>query len=314
MTRAYSEFSLEHVRVTPGRSHLERSDDVGWRSLLAIHSRTGDAVEAVDTVATPDQMICLATGGSGSLEYSTGGAWHRDHLRAGTAYLTGARERHSLRWRADGGSAPLEWLHIFVAERIFEEAAQHFRRPGQSAPAHAVSALAVRNGALEEVSASLLRAMRAGAPDIYAEATATWLATHLLVTPLGRSLEDDRYPGAITDPRLARAIDYIEANLGAGMSLSSIASEAGVSKYHFSRIFHGKVGSTPLQFVLERRLRHAARALTDTDDPIKQIAFRCGFTNLPHFNHAFRQRFGVTPGAYRRAGRHRPIALAGTSV
>lgn len=95
---------------------------------------------------------------------------------------------------------------------------------------------------------------------------------------------------------LARLHDEFDRELG----LDDLATAAGVSKSHLIRLFHTHLGKTPSQYLTEVRLAEAARLLTQTDRPVTEIAFACGFGSLSTFERAFRQCHGRSAGAYRR--------------
>ena len=77
----------------------------------------------------------------------------------------------------------------------------------------------------------------------------------------------------------------------------------GVSAGHLSRAFKESTGMTIHGFVQEVRLEHAKRLLTNTDRPIKEIAYELGFSHPPAFAAAFRRLSGETPGNFRSASR-----------
>ena len=142
--------------------------------------------------------------------------------------------------------------------------------------------------------------MHSGAPDLYAQATATWLAVHLLTSPSSSEpIEYGRKPGLLQDQRLARVIDYMLGSIDSEINLAQLAVEAGVSKYHFSGLFRQKTGLSPMKYLYARRLSMAERMLIETDSPIKVIASQCGFPNISHFTTSFRRRYGLPPKAYR---------------
>ena len=78
-----------------------------------------------------------------------------------------------------------------------------------------------------------------------------------------------------------------------------MARQAGMSAYHFLRIFRQIVGLTPHQFVLRARLHRAAMLLKRSDQPVSAIALDAGFEDLSTFNRRFRRVMGVAPGLYR---------------
>lgn len=100
--------------------------------------------------------------------------------------------------------------------------------------------------------------------------------------------------------KLKRVTDFIEAELGRGISLDDIARIAGLSPFHFSRVFKMATGDTPYRFLGTRRLARA-RALLSGATPLAEIALACGFASQSHFTAAFTKSFGMSPGRYRRS-------------
>jgi len=105
--------------------------------------------------------------------------------------------------------------------------------------------------------------------------------------------------------RLAR--EYIEQNYAnPRLSLGDVAGEAGLSRAHFSLVFHRAAGMTFTRFVQSCRVAAARRLLESTDRDITGICFGCGFNSLTHFNRVFRQFERCSPRGYRT--RMRPPA------
>jgi AraC family transcriptional regulator len=85
-------------------------------------------------------------------------------------------------------------------------------------------------------------------------------------------------------------------------NLEEVAAELELSPFHFVRVFRAALGVTPHQYLVRARLRHAARLLA-TDVPITDIAYAVGFGDLSNFIRTFNRAAGVSPRAFRRAGR-----------
>jgi AraC-like DNA-binding protein len=103
--------------------------------------------------------------------------------------------------------------------------------------------------------------------------------------------------------RAVQAALWIDARSAQPISLDDAAREAGLSAFHFLRLFTGVVGVTPHQYLLRLRLRHAARLLADEERAITDIAFDVGFNDLSNFIRSFRRAAGVSPRGFRRASR-----------
>jgi AraC-like DNA-binding protein len=109
-----------------------------------------------------------------------------------------------------------------------------------------------------------------------------------------------------TTARITRAVRMIEKSHWSAqdseLTLQHLAQAAGLSPYHFLRIFEQVTGVTPHQYVRRMRLRRAATQLLAGPSNILDIVVNCGFGDLSNFNRAFRTEFGVTPRQLRRQG------------
>ena len=105
-------------------------------------------------------------------------------------------------------------------------------------------------------------------------------------------------PAAVA--RVTRVVRRIEQEPQEPLTLAALAGEAGLSSYHFLRLFERLTGLTPHQYILRTRLREAAVRLASTRTKILDAAFDCGFGDVSNFNRAFRAEFGVSPRAFLR--------------
>ena len=96
-------------------------------------------------------------------------------------------------------------------------------------------------------------------------------------------------------------LDYIENNLDKCTSVDGLATEAGLSIYHFTREFARTVGETPHAYLQRQRLEKAVVMIENSDQPLAEIALAVGFSDQGHFTRRFARYVGVTPGAFRRA-------------
>ena len=105
---------------------------------------------------------------------------------------------------------------------------------------------------------------------------------------------------------LTRLLEAIEGQPGGDWSNPAMARFAGMSPAHFTRIFHREIRQTPQTYLLDRRIREAARLLVVTPASIEHIAEACGFANRHHFTRVFAAQTSTTPAAFRRQGQ--PLA------
>jgi len=83
-------------------------------------------------------------------------------------------------------------------------------------------------------------------------------------------------------------------------SVRELAESAGVTPEHLSRRFRATYGLTVSECLRSRRLDLAAERVQTTAEPLARLAVSLGFADQSHFTRAFRNRFGITPGALRR--------------
>lgn len=97
-----------------------------------------------------------------------------------------------------------------------------------------------------------------------------------------------------------KAIAYINHQYMNDISLSSAASEIGLSPNYLSRIFKEETGKTFSDFLLECRLTTAAMLLTKSTFSIKEICYAIGYTDQHYFSRIFMRRYNMTPTAFRK--------------
>lgn len=108
--------------------------------------------------------------------------------------------------------------------------------------------------------------------------------------------------------KLLKAVEFIEQRLTAELTLGDVAAVAGLSDYHFSRVFSAVTGEPVSSYIRRRRLTEAAHRLKAGDDRVIDLAVLYGFDSQAAFSRAFKRQFGLPPGAYRKTARAMPWA------
>lgn len=134
-------------------------------------------------------------------------------------------------------------------------------------------------------------------------ATLTVLARALAARLLGRHMLAGRDRRA--DARLQAVLAHIDANLEAPLRIEVLARIAGVTVFHFSRLFTRKVGISAMAYIRARRVERAKVLIRQDKAPLAEIAYACGFAHQSHFTAVFRTITGQTPGAFRSEVRAR---------
>lgn len=99
--------------------------------------------------------------------------------------------------------------------------------------------------------------------------------------------------------KLSIAFEYIDAHYMDNLSLDMVASVAGFSKFHFSRLFKQCSGQNFHEYLCYKRIQASEVMLLKPNISITEIAFKSGFSSLSSFNRAFRTVNNCSPTEYR---------------
>jgi AraC family transcriptional regulator len=104
--------------------------------------------------------------------------------------------------------------------------------------------------------------------------------------------------------RIGRVVDYLHDHLEEELNLDLLAEVAAMSRWHWHRVYTAMQGETAAATVRRLRLSRAADRLANSDADLGEVARRAGYTTTEAFGRAFKQSYGMTPGAYREGGSH----------
>ncbi len=299
LEKAPHRFSHRSTRLEePNSRVLFSSLSAGWTSILATVYESNGVSDVFEKAATPDQTLVVMTQGQSELQCRSAGKWRTAIRRPGSSGLTPGDQSDTLRWRALG--APFLSLHLHIPQSFLLDAADEYQRAGSRFRVEPLDGLALLEPVIAEVSQSIVRAVAAGAPDLYAESATQFIVRHLLGLHNEWTSEAGRERvGRIAKRRLLAVIEYMRVNYARPLTLERLSSEACVSRHHFGYLFKRAIGVTPHRFLTELRLDASASLLTETDKSVSHVALSCGFYTVAHFSSAFRRRFNQSPTAYR---------------
>jgi AraC-like DNA-binding protein len=106
-----------------------------------------------------------------------------------------------------------------------------------------------------------------------------------------------RAPGDVL-VHLRRARDHADRHYAEQVSLASLADVAGISKYHFQRLFTTTYGLSPSAYVSQRRVERAQDLLRATNLTVTEICHAVGFSSLGSFSSRFRELVGESPSEF----------------
>ena len=152
------------------------------------------------------------------------------------------------------------------------------------------------------VLGELAQAAADGRSDVGLDEVGQIFASRFVETVSGRPRE----PVATAARDRRRAVEtalWIDAHSHRQIDLEQAAAQAGISPFHFLRLFSSVLGVTPHQYLVRSRLRHAARLLADNDISITDVAYDVGFGDLSNFVRTFHRAAGVSPRRFREGSR-----------
>jgi len=100
--------------------------------------------------------------------------------------------------------------------------------------------------------------------------------------------------------KMKKVLSYIKDHYENAITLTELASLAGMTPKYFCRAFSHMTGKTPIEYLNYYRIEQAGEQLLLTDRSITDIALSCGFNDMSYFSKTFSRYKGVCPSGYRR--------------
>ncbi len=235
---------------------------------------------------TPFTVLQHTIAGAGNLQYER----RRYRLHAGDTMLVIVPHNHRY-WVENGGCWEFFWISMSGQEAV---------RIHRTIQATTGPVLRLSPDTVEHIADCCLRLIDGGGETAGAASAIAYEAATALYDDVfgsGSDQEDGE------DASIRRVVEHVLANLDMELNVGELADIAGFSRAHFSRLFAGHQGIPPAGFVLQERMRRAARLLTSHSHlPVKEISVMTGFADPNYFAKVFRRYFGASPSDFRTAG------------
>ncbi len=283
----------------PGHLLAESPETAGKSALIRIWSRR-HIEESLLIPAVAEPLIVWVLSGAAALEErELQGSWRRHTLLTGSFCLTNTPAPYELRWQTIG-TDPFHVMHLHLALPVFNDAAREvLQQTDVEVPLQTIF------GGTDHVLSLLLKQMHLEvisknvASPLFINGVAQSLAVHLVRTYHDKTATPVARQGVLPTSRLRRVIDLMEGRLGEDFKLEPLAHEAGMSAFHFSRLFKRTTGFAPSQFFIRLRMAEARRLLRETDKRIIDVGLEVGYSSPSRFSHVFQRQVGISPNAYR---------------
>lgn len=106
---------------------------------------------------------------------------------------------------------------------------------------------------------------------------------------------------SLRDVFVNKVDNYIDINLYNNITLDELSKNMNLSKYYFCRIFKTYFNTTPIKYVLFKKIDHSKNLLIYTNDKIESISSKLGFVDISHFSRYFKLFVGVKPSIFRKS-------------
>ncbi len=286
-------------RHLPGKL-IAASRGRSWKDLLVqIFSRQHDQ-ETILVPAVPEPLIVWILSGTAVVEErELGGTWKANQVAAGDFFLTTSPTPYELRWKA-AGAKPFEVMHLYLGLPLLMRAFKDVFNHDEDMPQ-----LREVSGESDQVLSLFLEQLRRELTShhtpslLFVQGIAQSLAVHLVRTYTDPNAKGREQRGGLPAFKLRKVTDLLEAHLDDEFSLSQLANEAGISEFHFSRLFKKTTGFAPSRFFIRMRMEKARRLLRETSKSVIEVGLDVGYSSPSHFAQIFRREVGVVPSQYR---------------
>lgn len=143
-------------------------------------------------------------------------------------------------------------------------------------------------------------ATRRSASRLFVRGIAQAIAVHLARNYAARSEESRGESPSLPGFKLRRITGWMAEHRAEEFSLPRLAEQAGMSEFHFNRLFKRATGVPPSQYQIKLRMDAARRLLRETKKSVITIANEVGYSTPSHFAQLFRKETGLASTDYRR--------------
>jgi AraC family transcriptional regulator len=283
------EDSLAHQPDAPKAT----SRDLNWPGVTIDTFGRADKL-CLEAPARDHHIVLVVTTGTARVEQQRAGVIHSGTVTAGNVLIVPSG--YESRWY---GAAP-PTAKIRFPTTLLTSAADQIGIRHETELRNVFDA---RDPFIEHISsvltAELARTVHP-AQALIAEASSLALAAHLLRSYDGLCTELQSGPRTLAPRVLGRIHEYIQDALDEKITLDELATIAGVSRFHFSRLFKQSTGLSPIAYVERSRMDRAQSLIRSGTHSLVEIALIVGFADQSHFSRRFRRHMRCTPTQFAR--------------
>jgi len=224
--------------------------------------------------------------------------WITHRIRTGSYFLTTGGAPYDCRWKTVA-PGPFESMAVFIELPLLERAMEEVF--GADAPyARLRDISAFTDAALDPLMERLREELtRREASPLLVQGIAQAIAIHL-ARNYSENVKERSGSPSLPGYKLRQITDWMAEHFAEEINLDQLAARAGLSKFHFHRLFKRATGMSPARHHVGLRMNVAKRLLRETKSSVVAVALDVGFTNPSHFAQLFRRETGLSPSDYRR--------------
>jgi AraC family transcriptional regulator len=271
-----------------------------WRDIKAWIIAPPREAKLVPLPAVSEPFLAWSVSGEAEFQEREGNRpWITHHIKKGSFFLTSGGAPYDCRWKAVG-SEPFQSMAVFIAlpllqralEEVFGDDAPHARLRDISAFTDVTL-----NSLMERVHEELLRRK---ASALFLQGIAQTIAIHLARNYAELVKESNSGSPSLPGYKLRQITDWMTEHLAEEFNLAELATQVGLSKFYFNRLFKSATGVSPSHYQITLRMDEARRLLRETKRSVVEIALDVGYANPSHFAQLFRRETGLSPSDYRQ--------------
>src|SRR4051812_24461376 len=287
------------VRYVGGKCLFEGRGEA-WRDIKACLYAHPPVIDTFLVPSVSEPSLAWTTSGEVDFqEREDGQPWVTNRIKKGSFFLTSGGAPYEVRWKAVT-SEPFESMIVFIDLQLLQRALEEvFGSNADHARLRDISGFTddTLNWLMERLRDELTRPQ---ASPLFVQALAQAIAIHLAREYGVTDAESHSSSPSLPGYKLRQITDWIAEHIAEDFDLARLAALAGLSKFHFQRLFKSAMGVSPSRYHINLRMDLARQLLRETKMNVVDVALEVGYANPSHFAQLFRKETGLSPSDYRR--------------
>lgn len=295
--------SAERLASYPPGEELAKAHGPAWRDVQMSVFSLAAQEEVFDMPAVSEPFIAWVVKGEAQTEErDVGGEWIARHIKPGSLFLTMAGAPYTFRWKRLS-TEPLEIVLLLLGMTIFDAAVDELygEKAREAQETHFRNVSGVEDEKLVTMLTALRGELSVRTPSaLFVRGLANAIAVHMARNYVDVGVLPASDGSALPGHKVRLVTLWMSEHLAEPFSLATLADIAGISEFHFNRLFKKATGMPPSQYQIKLRVDQARHLLRETAVSVVDIANDVGYSNPSHFARLFRKETGFTPSDYRR--------------